>query len=204
MPKRAGLQRGYLRIESGSWIGYYNERVFDPAMGKSRWMKRSVKVCPARKINAASMRTVKVPEAEARLLFEETVLSRLLVRSTNPSALATVRELWEKVRPNLVMKARKTQEHWRGMMDNHILPALGTKQLRDVRQDDVQALILDKIGQGYSPQTVWHIRIKITTLSKKAKAIGWYSGRPADRRRRDAQDDVRGAAATHRGPSGLV
>lgn len=176
MPKRAGLQRGYLRIESGSWIGYYNERVFDPAIGKSRWKKRSVKICPARKINAETMRTVKVPEVEARLLFEETVLSRLLVRSTNPPALATVRELWEKIRPNLVLKARKTQEHWHGIVNNHVIPALGTKQLRDVRQDDVQAIVIEKIGQGYSPQTVWHIRTKIATLFKKAKAMGWYSG----------------------------
>jgi integrase len=176
MPRRAGLQRGYLRIENGSWIGYYNDRVFDPTIGKSRWMKRSVKICPARKINATSMRTVKVPEVEARLLFEETVLSRLVRRSTNPPALATVRELWDKVRPNLVLKARKMREHWRGMMENHILPALGKKQLRDVRQDDVQALVIEKIGQGYSPQTVWHIRTKITTLFKKGKAMGWYSG----------------------------
>lgn len=176
MPKRAGLQKGYLRIENGSWIGYYNDRVFDPALGKSRWIKRSVKICPARKINTATMRTVKVSETEARLLFEETVLSRLVRRSTNAPALATVRELWDKVRPNLALKARKTQEHWNGIVENHILPALGNRQLRDVRQDDVQALVIEKIGQGYSPQTVWHIRTKITTMFKKAKGMGWYSG----------------------------
>ena len=176
MPKRAGLQRGSLKIESGSWIGYYNERVFDPAIGKSRWKKRSVKICPARKLNRTTMRTVKVPEAEARLLFEETVLSRLMVRSTNPPALATVRELWERVRPTLVLKARKTQEDWLGIVQNHILPTFGNKQLRDVRQDDVQRLVLEKVGQGFQPGTVWNIRIKITTLFKKAKAMGWYSG----------------------------
>ena len=123
MPKRAGQQKGYLRIENGSWIGYYNERVFDPALKKSRWIKRSIKICPARKINTATMRAVKVSENEARLLFEETVLSHLIVRSTNAPALATVRELWEKIRPNLVLKARKTQEHWTGIVENHILPA---------------------------------------------------------------------------------
>jgi len=151
--------------------------VFDPAKGKSRWIKRSIKVCPLSKINTATMRVVKVPEREAHLLFHDTVLSHLPIRSTNAPALATVRELWEKkVLPTLVLKARKTQEHWRGMMDNHILPALGTRQIRDVLQDDVQALVLEKVGQGYSGQTVWHIRIKITTLFKKAKSIGWYSG----------------------------
>ena len=122
------------------------------------------------------MRSVKVPENEARLLFEETVLSNLATRSTNAPALATVRELWGKIRPNLALKPRKTQEHWNGIVENHILPALGNKRLRDVHQDDIQELVLEKVGQGYSSQTVWHIRTKITTLFKKAKGMGWYSG----------------------------
>jgi hypothetical protein len=93
------------------------------------------------------MRTVKISQTEARLLFDETVLSRLVLRSTNAPALATVRELWDKVLPNLVLKPRKTQEHWSGIVENHILPALGNPQVRDVRQDDVQALVILRDGK---------------------------------------------------------
>ena len=42
MPRRAGLQRGFLKAEHGSWVGYWNERVWDPGRGKSRWIKRCV------------------------------------------------------------------------------------------------------------------------------------------------------------------
>ncbi len=177
MPKRAGLQTGYLRAEHGSWIGYWNERVWDPTRGKSRWIKRSIKVSPLTKINPATMRMVKVNKCEAQLLFENAVLSRIAVRTTNPPALATVQELWErKVQPQIIVRARKTQEHWRNMMANHILPALGKRQLRDVRADDVQLLIAERMAKGLSPQTVWHIRTTITSLFKRAKGIGWFSG----------------------------
>lgn len=176
MPRRAGLQHGFLKPEHGSWIGYWNERVFDPAKGKSRWIKRCVKICPMKKINPSTGRIVNVSEKEAQVLFNETVLSELIVRSTHPCTTATVRELWDKIQPSLVLRARKTQEHWKGIVENHILPTFGKKQLRDVRQEDVQTLILEKTSQGYSSQTVWHIRTKITTLFKKAKAMRWYSG----------------------------
>lgn len=177
LPKRAGIQSGTLRAEHGAWIGYWNERVWDPEKGKSRWLKRSIKVCPLTKINPDTHRQVKVNQCEAQLMFEESVLSRMNVRTTNPPALATVRELWErKIQPQIVVRARKTQEHWRNMMVNHILPSLGKKQLRDVRADDIQELVSQELAKGSSPQTVWHVRTTISSLFKRAKGIGWYSG----------------------------
>jgi integrase len=62
------------------------------------------------------------------------------------------------------------------MLDNHILPELGKYQLRDVTSEHVQSLILSKIAEGKSPQTVWHIRATISALFKKAKGIKWFSG----------------------------
>jgi integrase len=37
-------------------------------------------------------------------------------------------------------------------------------------------LVLAKLAAGKSSQTVWHIRTAISTIFKKAKRIGWYSG----------------------------
>jgi integrase len=177
LPKRAGIQKGRLKAEHGAWIGYWNERVWDPELKKSRWHRRSIKVCPLAKLNEKTGRAVKVQKWEAQLVFNETVLERMNVRTTNPPALATVAELWErKIEPQIVMKARKTQEHWRNMMRNHILPAIGKRQLRDVRPDDVQDLISAELAKGASPQTVWHVRTTISSLFKRAKGIGWYSG----------------------------
>lgn len=177
LPKRAGIQKGRLKAEHGAWIGYWNERVWDPELRKSKWNRRSIKVCPLSKLNEQTGRTVKVQKWEAQLVFDETVLSRMNVRTTNPPALATVRELWErKIEPQIIVKARKTQAHWRNMMQNHILPSLGKRQLRDVRPDDVQDLVSLELAKGSSPQTVWHVRTTISSLFKRAKGIGWYSG----------------------------
>lgn len=177
LPKRAGIQKGRLKAEHGAWIGYWNERVWDPELRKSRWQRRSIKVLPLTKINELTGRAVKVQKWEAQRVFEETVLSKMNVRTTNPPALATVRELWErKIEPQIAVRARKTQEHWRNMMENHILPSLGKRQLRDVRADDVQDLVSAELAKGSSPQTVWHVRTTVSSLFKRAKGIGWYSG----------------------------
>ncbi len=177
MPKRAGIQKGTLKPKNGSWIGYWNERIWDPQLQKSRWLKRSIKVLPLTKINPQTMRTVKVNKCEAQLVFDETVLLKMNVRTTNAPALATVRELWErKIQPQIIVRARKTQEHWRNMMENHILPVLGKRQIRDVRADDIQELISQEMARGSSPQTVWHVRTTVSSLFKRAKGIGWFSG----------------------------
>lgn len=177
LPKRAGIQKGRLKAEHGAWIGYWNERVWDPELRKSKWSRRSIKVCPLTQINERTGRAVKVQKWEAQKVFDETVLSKMNVRTTNPPALATIQELWErKIESQIVVKARKTQEHWRNMMKNHILPSLGKRQLRDVRADDVQDLIAQELAKGSSPQTIWHVRTTISSLFKRAKGIGWYSG----------------------------
>lgn len=177
LPKRAGIQKGRLKPEHGAWIGYWNEKVWDPELRKSRWTRRSIKVCPLTKINEKTGRAVKVQKWEAQKVFDDTVLSRMNVRTTNPPALATVQELWErKIEPQITVRARKTQEHWRNMMKNHVLPSLGKRQLRDVRADDIQDLVSQELAKGSSPQTVWHVRTTISSLFKRAKGIGWFSG----------------------------
>lgn len=184
MPKRAGFQRGRLIAQGSSWIGYWNEKVFDrdrenPKTGMKgvlRWKTRCIKISPLTRLNPDTGREVKVSQHEARVLFEEFLRSQFVVHSTNPATLATVLELWQKIKPTLALKARKTQQHWNLIVEKHILPKFARRQLRGLRQGDVQELILEKVQLGYSPQTVWHIRTTITTLFKKAKGLGWYSG----------------------------
>jgi integrase len=176
MARRRGRQKGYLKSEGPSWIGYWWEEV-RLADGRLDWHRTSKAICANTRVREASGRTVTVTKREAQRVFQETVLDKLEIRTTNPQSLATLKEFVEmKFRPTLVLKRRKTQEHWHNMLDNHILRALGTKQLRDIRPDDVQNLILEKVAVGLSTQTVWHIRTAISTLFKKAKRIGWYSG----------------------------
>lgn len=175
MGKTRGLQKGYLRAEGKSWIGYWWEEV-RLTDGRLDWHRASRKICELTR-TSESGRAVKITKHEAQRMFHDTILEKLEIRTTNPQSLATLKEFVElKFRPNLILKRRKTQEHWRNMLDNHILPTLGSKQLRDIRPDLVESLILIKVAAGKSPQTVWHIRTCISSLFKKAKRIGWYSG----------------------------
>ena len=176
MGRRRGRQKGYLRAESRSWIGLWWEEV-RLADGRLDWHRMSRAICPTTRISKETGRTVKITKHDAQRIFQETVLDKLEIRTTNPQSLATLREFVDlKFRPTLILKRRKTQEHWRNMLDNHVLPALGVKQLREIRPDAVEKLILAKLAEGKSSQTVWHIRTAISTLFKKAKRIGWYSG----------------------------
>ncbi|MDP8989619.1 MAG: site-specific integrase [Acidobacteriota bacterium] len=175
MGRRRGRQKGYLKREGPSWIGYWWEEV-RLADGTPDWHRASRVICRTQKISETG-RQVKVTKPEAQKIFNETVLDGLEVRSVNPQSLATLKEFVElKYRPILVMRRRKTQEHLRNMLDNHILPALGNKQLRGITPDVIENLILAKLGAGKSSQTVWHIRTTLTTIFKRAKRNGWYSG----------------------------
>lgn len=176
MARRRGRQKGYLKSEGPSWIGYWWEEI-RLSDGRLDWHRASKAVCPNTRISETTGRTLTVTKREAQRVFQETVLDKLEIRTTNPQSLATLKEFVElKFRPTLVLRRRKGKEHWKNMLDNHILPALGAKQLRDVRPDDVQNLILVTVAAGLSSSTVWAIRTAISTLFKKAKRIGWYSG----------------------------
>lgn len=176
LARRRGRQRGYLRQEGPSWIGYWWEEV-RLKDGTLDWHRVSRVVSRITRTSDKG-RESKVTRHEAQRVFQETILDKLEVRSLNPQSLATLKEFVElKFRPTLIInRRRKTREHWRNMLDNHILPALGSKQLREIRPDDVQNLVLQKLAAGLQPQTVWHVRTSISTLFKKAKLIGWYSG----------------------------
>lgn len=175
MARRRGRQSGYLRQEGPSWIGHWWEEV-RLTDGRLDWRRTSRVVCKTTKTSDRG-REVNVTKHEAQRIFQETILDKLEIRSLNPQSLATLKEFVEqKYRPSLVLKRRKTQEHLRNMLDNHILPALANKQLRDVRPDDIENLILMKLAAGKSSQTVWHIRTTLSAIFKRAKRIGWYAG----------------------------
>lgn len=176
MSRRRGKQTGYLRVESGSWIGYWWEEV-RTVEGAKKWHRFCRKICEAVEFSPETNRMRAVTETQARRLFDEVILDKLEIANTNPQSLGTVREFWErKFEPSLALKKRKSQEHYRGMMKNHVLPAIGDKKIREVKFDNVQDLIYEKLNKGYSSQTITHIRNVISTFWKKAKQAGWATG----------------------------
>src|SRR5712671_3139911 len=108
MGRRRGRQKGYLRNEGASWMGYWWEEV-RLADGKLDWHRASRAICAAHKTSETGRR-IKVTKPEAQRIFNETVLDRMEVRSLNPQSLATLREFVDrKYRAGLIVKKRKTQ-----------------------------------------------------------------------------------------------
>lgn len=176
MARRRGQQTGNLRIQGPSWIGYWWEEI-RTTEGKLEWHRFCKKICDATQLDPTTRRLRKVTKNEAQRLFHELYLSKLDVHNTNPQSLATLAEFVTlKFEPPLVLKKRKTQEHLRNMLHNHILPEFGSKRLRELRLDDVQTLILQKVAAGCSPQTVHHVRNTLATVLRSAKQHGWLPG----------------------------
>src|SRR5271155_1861544 len=91
MGRRRGRQKGYLRAESRSWIGFWWEEV-RLADGHPDWHRMSRAICPTARISEETGRTVKITKHTAQRIFQETVLDKLEIRTTNPQSLATLRE----------------------------------------------------------------------------------------------------------------
>jgi hypothetical protein len=106
MGKTRGRQKGYLRAEGRSWIGHWWEeiRLLD---GRLYWHRTSKKICETTRISEAG-RNVKVTKHEAQRVFQDTILDKLEIRTTNPQSLATLKEFVDlKFRPTLVLKRRR-------------------------------------------------------------------------------------------------
>jgi integrase len=67
---------------------------------------------------------------------------------TAQASNSTVREFAERYFKEVVVRDRKDPRNMRRYLDNEILPALGTKTLREVTATDVQALVFRKRDNG--------------------------------------------------------
>jgi len=174
MSRRRGKQRGSLRIEGPSWIGYWNETI-RAVDGAEAWHKFSRVIGPKEWTRKKAQRE-----------FDSIILNKLDTATQCPQSLATVAEFVERKYCPDVLRGLKpnTQIQYRSMLNLHILPNIGPKRLRDIRREHVQSLIWSKVDQGLSPRTVGHIRKIISALFDYAITINYYSGdNPASRLR---------------------
>jgi integrase len=90
----------------------------------------------------------------------------------------TVAEFIEtRFKPDVIWALKHAgQKHYEYILGKHVIPALGDQRLRDVTNDDVQALVKMKIEAGYSVQTAVHIRNTISAVFNHAKLKRAYHG----------------------------
>ncbi len=183
MARSRGKQRGTVRIEGKSWVGYWKEWVADPtdpAMKRGKWQQRSRRLCESRLIKKT-----------AQKILDSEVLDGLSRYVAHPGAAVTLTQFWEsKYLPlRLATKAKNTRIQYASMMKNHVI---GTKEkprllrntpLRDCKLDVLQALINERKQAGLSWQTREHIKHVIQAVLDYAMELEYLpDGRnPASR-----------------------
>ena len=68
-----------------------------------------------------------------------------------------------------------TQQIYRTLLYKHLLPRFGDEKLADIRKQDVQRFVLDKLGQGLSWKTVNHLRHLLSKAIGTAVEWGYLS-----------------------------
>jgi integrase len=167
MARRRGTQKGHVHKQGKMWYVAYREDALDES-GKIVRVRR----------NPPIGETKGVSKREAQRIADEEILNRVNSVSQRPGSMLTVRQFVDGRFKADVVKTKKHagQLHYGYILDNHVLPALGDKRLRDVTHDDVQALINLKRDSGLSSQTVIHIRNVTNRVFKYAKTKKAFYG----------------------------
>jgi integrase len=182
MARRRGRQKGTLKAEGPSWMGYWNETVRG-VDGTETWHKFSRVIGPREWTRKKAQRE-----------FDEAILFKLDTATQCPQSLASLAEFVErKYKPDVLRGLKpNTQSQYRSLLKQHILPVIGNKRLRDVRREHIQSLIWAKIDQRLSSRTVAHIRKVISAVFEYAVTINYYSGdNPASHLRMPEKRDTR-------------
>jgi integrase len=167
MGRRRGQVKGHLFEKGPSWILRWWED--DPGSPTGR-SKPSMRIGPSKGPGALTRK-------QAHRVAREMVLDKIDRLGRYAGSMVTVAAYWERFRQEHVWTLKPSgREHWLNMMKNHILPALGKLQLREVNLGDVQKLVRKEIDRGHSVQTATHVRNCISGLFRHARARRYFVG----------------------------
>lgn len=186
MSRRRAQRKGYLYEKSGAWILRWREDGRD-ITGRPTRDQRSRKI-------AESEGPGKISRRQAERLAWDEVLSKLDTVSMTPGSLVTfgdfVRQRFE---PDHLWGLKKSgQEHYKGMLSNHILPYFGSMKMRDISTMVIQDFFREKragyktiirkgkerreVNHEYSTQTFVHFRNVISAVFRHAKNCRMITG----------------------------
>lgn len=190
MGRRRAQRKGFLYRRGPSWFLQY--RVDTDEVDERGKFKRKVLTSYV----APAAGPGKVSRREAGAIAHEEYLAKLDQVSRCPQSMKTVAQfVKERFEPDVVWSCKPSgQEHYRNMIKNHVLPALGTIRLRDVKPQDVQDLIRAKLASGAAVQTAKHVKNTVRAIFRHAKRLKAFAGdlptegvrlpKPADTERR--------------------
>lgn len=65
-----------------------------------------------------------------------------------------------------------TQKHYRYMLDAHLIPAFGNRQLRELTREELQGFLRRKLKGGLSWETVHHFKCGLSKILGAAEEWG--------------------------------
>lgn len=171
MARRRGQRKGYLYRRGPSWFIQFREDLDE--LDENGKPKRRV---VTKYVAGAGKGGVTRKQAE-RIAWVD-YLSKVDQLTTLPKSIDTIRDfVKERFEPDVVWACKPGGKiHYKGMLKNHVLPALGNIRLRDVHPQHVQNLVRAKLEKGLSVQTVRHIRNTVSAIFRHAKRQHAYAG----------------------------
>ena len=173
MSRRRGQKLGHLKEKSGSWLLRYwvDSPEIDPKTGKQKRERVTVTVAPSKGPKGVGKR-------EARRIATEEYLSKVDEAHTRPSSAKTFLDFVNlRYRLDVIaFQKPSTQAFSESILRRHVLPMLGRCPLREITPAHVQEIINAKRLQGFSPQTLAHIRNRVSSVLRHAKAHKWFFG----------------------------
>ncbi len=172
LARRRGQRTGYLYRRGPSWFVQYRVDSVDlDANGKFKRPTLTKYVAPATGPG-------KVTEKQAQRIAWDEYLSKLDLMATRPGSMKTIAEfVKERFEPDVVWSLKPSgKAHYRLMLKNHVLPALGSIRLRDLEPRHVQDLVRATLERGLAVQTAMHVRNTVSAIFRHAKRLQAYAG----------------------------
>ncbi len=174
MARRRLQQRGNLHSQGGFWkLRWREDQIAEDGQIKRGW-STTVTIGPA----PGNKNMKAMTEKEARREAWDKFLSRLDQNVSTPQAVVTFADFVErKFRPEHIQLRlrRSTQKFVENILKNHILPALGSLKLREIRRDAIQQIVSRAIGAGKSVQTARHIKNIVSAVFRHAAECEWIT-----------------------------
>lgn len=173
MLTRKRFQKGFVRLRGKHdpyWEGFYRE---DIQQGDDKIIRKR------RSKNLGRLAELPTKKLALRKLSE--IVTELNALDYRPRSVITVRDFVEDKYRKLVLPVRKpTTQHGYGVvLDRHVLPEIGDRQLVEVTTEDVQTLINRKVADGLSYNSVKNIRTVLSAVFTAAVKYGYRKQNPA-------------------------
>jgi integrase len=127
-----------------------------------------------------------VAEFPTRRLAMQVLSQRLGTINTGKARPQSVRKFGSFVKDDwtpVVLPTLKyaTQKHYRYMLDVHLIPAFGQRQLRELTREELQSFLSRKLKGGLSWETVHHFKCGLSKILGAAEEWGYISENAAQK-----------------------